>query len=83
MHYIYARGYDRAGNSLTSSAIEINVDSQAPLPGDTTPVWLSIIIGSVAVAGAILGHGIIRRKSYARESPMKKRIFIDKPPKGA
>ena len=83
MHFIYARGYDQAGNYLTSSAIEINVDSHAPLPGDTTPVWISIIIGSVAVAGAILGHGIIRRKSVPHESPMKKGVFIDKPPKGA
>ena len=83
IHYVYARAYDRAGNYLTSSAIEIQVDCQASLAGDMTPIWISIIIGSVAVAGAILGHGIIRNRHTARESPMKKGIFKDKPPKGA
>jgi hypothetical protein len=83
LHYIYARAYDRAGNALTSSAIEVQVDSQAPLGPNTTPIWISIIIGCIAIAGAILGHGILRRTRVSPEPALKKGIFVEKSPKGA
>lgn len=72
VHYLYALAYDQAGNSLVSAPIEVTVDSQLIDGGlNLTPIWVSILIGTLAIAGAILMLGILRRSRPGPPLPPK------------
>ncbi|NVM54458.1 MAG: hypothetical protein HWN66_12210, partial [Candidatus Helarchaeota archaeon] len=72
-HYIYARAYDKAGNYLDSSAIDIKVDNLS-VPISTTEIllWSILILGIVGISAYILNNTIFKRRTRPEAPPPKK-----------
>ena len=84
IHYIYARGYDRAGNYRTSPAIEIQVDSQATEAEPVGLLEIATLTAAIAIPAALIVLGVmIRKRPVAPALPLPKQSIATKPPKGA
>ncbi len=67
-HNLYSKAYDRAGNYLISASLDLlinnTIDTETPIePLDITPLCVSIIVGCIAIAAAIVTYGFLRWKA--------------------
>jgi hypothetical protein len=91
-HIIYARAYDRAGNYLDSTGLEIIVDN-SPSPALSTQDFLLITLmamGAVGIGAYLLDILYLRKRANTRVVPTQKSpplkggtTIVEKPPKEA
>ncbi|MFX1449428.1 MAG: hypothetical protein ACFFCM_01215 [Promethearchaeota archaeon] len=91
LHYIYARAYDRAGNHLDSTLLEINVNSKAPsepisptylmgdLMGDRTKdLIIFIILGALIAFASVMAVLLWKSRSSSPLAPKQKDVLSTK-----
>ncbi len=84
---ICARSFDKAGNHLDSTLLEITVDNVSPPPdpnGLTNGMLIALlVIGSVGIGAYLLNTTVLKKRVQPTPPPKKGKLWTEKPPKGA